>query len=103
MGKSLSGRASQFDQPFTGGLNKSVSTPASSFKSLSQLDDSKVKTGATLDLKVGYNVLHDRFGKGKVTKLEGQDADRKATIFFPHHGAKTVLLRFANLTIVDIE
>ncbi len=103
MGKSLSGRASQFDQPFTGGLNKSVSTPASSFKSLSQLDDSKVKTGATLDLKVGYNVLHDRFGKGKVTKLEGQDADRKATIFFPHHGAKTVLLRFANLTIVDID
>jgi DNA helicase-2/ATP-dependent DNA helicase PcrA len=56
-----------------------------------------------LDLKVGYNVLHDRFGKGKVTKLEGQDADRKATIFFPHHGAKTVLLRFANLTIVDMD
>jgi DNA helicase-2/ATP-dependent DNA helicase PcrA len=103
MGKSLSGRASQFDQPFTGGLNKSVSSPASSFKSLSQLDNSKVKTGATLDLKVGYNVLHDRFGKGKVTKLEGHDADKKATIFFPHHGSKTVLLRFANLTIVDID
>jgi DNA helicase II / ATP-dependent DNA helicase PcrA len=103
MGKSLSGRSSQFDQPFTGGLNKSVSSPASSFKSLSQLDNSKVKTGATLDLKVGYNVLHDRFGKGKVTKLEGQDADKKATIFFPHHGSKTVLLRFANLTIVDVD
>jgi DNA helicase-2/ATP-dependent DNA helicase PcrA len=103
MGKSLSGRASQFDQPFTGGLNRTNSSPASSFKSLSQLDNSKVKTGATLDLKVGYNVLHDRFGKGKVTKLEGQDADKKATIFFPHHGAKTVLLRFANLTIVDID
>jgi DNA helicase-2/ATP-dependent DNA helicase PcrA len=103
MGKSLSGRASQFDQPFTGGLNRTNSSPASSFKSLSQLDNSKVKTGATLDLKVGYNVLHDRFGKGKVTKLEGQDADKKATIFFPHHGSKTVLLRFANLTIVDID
>jgi DNA helicase II / ATP-dependent DNA helicase PcrA len=103
IGKSLSGRASQFDQPFTGGLNKTNSSPASSFKSLSQLDNSKVKTGATLDLKVGYNVLHDRFGKGKVTKLEGHDADKKATIFFPHHGSKTVLLRFANLTIVDVD
>jgi DNA helicase-2/ATP-dependent DNA helicase PcrA len=103
MGKSLNGRSSQFDEPFTGGLNKSTSSPMSAFKSLNEMDTSKTKTGASLDLKVGYNVLHDRFGKGKVTKLEGNDADKKATIFFPHHGAKTVLLRFANLTIVDID
>jgi DNA helicase-2/ATP-dependent DNA helicase PcrA len=53
------------------------------------------------DIKVGYNVEHDRFGKGKVTKLEGSGADKKATIFFPHHGSKTVLLRFANLKIIE--
>jgi DNA helicase-2/ATP-dependent DNA helicase PcrA len=47
--------------------------------------------------------MHDRFGKGKVTKLEGQGPDRKATIFFPHHGAKTVLLRFANLQVLPEE
>ena len=50
---------------------------------------------------VGNNVLHDRFGKGKVLKLEGQGADQKATIFFPQHGSKTVLLRFANLQILE--
>ena len=54
-------------------------------------------------IKVGSNVIHDRFGKGKVTKMEGSGADKKATIFFPHHGAKTVLLSFANLTILDEE
>ena len=50
---------------------------------------------------VGYNVEHDRFGRGKVIKLDGKDADKKATIFFPNHGSKTVLLRFANLKILD--
>jgi DNA helicase-2/ATP-dependent DNA helicase PcrA len=56
---------------------------------------------AAVDLKVGYNVEHERFGKGKVTKLEGAGVDRKATIFFPHAGAKTLLLRFAKLTILE--
>ena len=51
------------------------------------------------DLKVGYNVEHDRFGKGKVIQLDGDGPDKKATIFFPKHGSKTVLLRFANLKI----
>lgn len=88
-----------------GGLNRSLGSvsqrPAAevqNMKPVSQAAGGKVDTS---DLKVGYNVLHDRFGKGKVTKIEGQGADKKATIFFPHHGAKNILLRFANLTVVD--
>ena len=100
-GKSLSGRSMNYDQPFTGGLNKPVSSPGGSFKSINTVGNSPEKQGSTADLKVGYNVMHDRFGKGKVTKMEGEGADKKATIFFPHHGAKTVLLRFANLTVLD--
>ncbi len=50
---------------------------------------------------VGQNVSHERFGKGKITKLNGQGADQKAIIFFPNHGTKTVLLRFAKLTIIN--
>ena len=50
---------------------------------------------------VGNNVEHERFGKGKITQLEGSGADKKAIIFFPHHGSKTVLLRFANLKVID--
>jgi DNA helicase-2/ATP-dependent DNA helicase PcrA len=52
---------------------------------------------------VGQNVQHDRFGKGKITKLDGVGADQKATIFFPHHGIKNLLLRFANLQILEEE
>ena len=100
-GKSLSGRSMNYDQPFTGGLNKPVSSPGGSFKSINTVGNSPEKQGSTADVKVGYNVMHDRFGKGKVTKMEGEGADKKATIFFPHHGAKTVLLRFANLTVLD--
>jgi DNA helicase-2/ATP-dependent DNA helicase PcrA len=100
-GKSLSGRSMNYDQPFTGGLNKPVSSPGGSFKSINAVGNSPEKQGSTADLKVGYNVMHDRFGKGKVTKMEGEGPDKKATIFFPHHGAKTVLLRFANLTVLE--
>ena len=101
MGRSLSGRVSNFDEPFTGGLNRTTSPPSGSFKSLNEVSNSPEKSGSTADLKVGYNVLHDRFGKGKITRLEGEGADKKATIFFPHHGAKTVILRFANLTVIE--
>lgn len=101
MGRSLSGRVSNFDEPFTGGLNRTTAAPSGSFKSLNEVSNSPEKSGSTADLKVGYNVLHDRFGKGKITRLEGEGADKKATIFFPHHGAKTVILRFANLTVIE--
>jgi DNA helicase-2/ATP-dependent DNA helicase PcrA len=101
-GKSLGGRMGGFEERFTGGLNKRINTPPPSFKPMGQASTpSAPKSGSSADIKVGYNVMHDRFGKGKVTKLEGDGADKKATIFFPHHGAKTVLLRFANLTVLE--
>lgn len=91
-GRSLGG---SFERP--GGLNKPM--VAQNLTSISNLGAGSSKNDS--DIKVGYNVEHDRFGKGKVTKLEGQGGDKKATIFFPHHGAKTVLLRFANLKVVE--
>jgi DNA helicase-2/ATP-dependent DNA helicase PcrA len=53
-----------------------------------------------LDLKVGYNVIHERFGKGKVIGLEGTPPT-KATVFFPKAGSKQLLLKFAKLKVVD--
>ncbi|MEJ6777785.1 MAG: 3'-5' exonuclease [Crocinitomicaceae bacterium] len=100
-GRSLSGRASNFEQPHQGGLNRSFTS--TSLKPINKVSSKpKVKGSETLDLKVGYNVEHNRFGRGKITKLEGTDANRKATIFFPRHGAKTVLLRFADLNVTDL-
>lgn len=98
-GRSLMGGG--FERPFSGGLNRSLGTN-SPLKSLKDVSGNPGKeTSGSIDVMVGNNVEHDRFGKGKVTKIEGMGPDKKATIFFPHHGTKTVLLRFANLKIID--
>jgi DNA helicase-2/ATP-dependent DNA helicase PcrA len=56
---------------------------------------------ATADqLQVGTEVAHDKFGKGKVLKIEGNPSDLKATIFFPSAGQKQLLLKFAKLKLV---
>jgi DNA helicase-2/ATP-dependent DNA helicase PcrA len=99
-GRSLMGGS--YEKPFTGGLNKTLNTPPNNLRSLKDVQSKTSNSGAdSQDIKVGYNVEHDRFGKGKVTKIEGLGADKKATIFFPHHGTKTVLLRFANLKVTE--
>jgi len=99
-GRSLMGGG--FERTFTGGLNKNPEIQRPNLRSLNDLlGKSNSDNSNNPDIKVGYNVEHDRFGKGKVTKLEGSGADKKATIFFPHHGSKTVLLRFANLKIIE--
>jgi DNA helicase-2/ATP-dependent DNA helicase PcrA len=100
-GRSLNSRQTVIERQFSGGLNKPFSSR--SLKPIGSVSNSpsKQKSSGDQNLKVGFNVEHDRFGKGKVTKLEGEGADKKATIFFPHHGSKTVLLRFANLKILE--
>ncbi len=57
--------------------------------------------GATPSLVEGMTVEHERFGKGKVLKVEGNAPDLKATVFFPTIGQKQLLLRFAKLTVVE--
>lgn len=103
-GRSLNSGKDSFGRSFSGGLNRMPgSTPSTprNLKSMSELSSKGGSGDSNMDLKVGYNVEHDRFGKGKVTKLEGSGVDRKATIFFPHAGAKTLLLKFAKLTILE--
>ncbi|MBL8001231.1 MAG: UvrD-helicase domain-containing protein [Flavobacteriales bacterium] len=49
----------------------------------------------------GATVEHEKFGKGKVIKVEGRAPDLKATVFFPSAGQKQLLLRFAKLRVVE--
>lgn len=101
-GTSLTGRRQDFDRPFSGGLNKTFgSRSLKPIESVTGGSPAASHPAGDIDLKVGYNVEHDRFGKGKVIKLEGQGSDKKATIFFPNHGSKTVLLRFAKLRVLE--
>jgi DNA helicase-2/ATP-dependent DNA helicase PcrA len=101
-GKSLMQRGAVYNErPFTGGLNRKPGGNAPHLKPLSELTQDGKNTANHVHLKVGYNVQHDRFGKGKITALDGSGADQKATVFFPHHGSKTVLVRFAKLTVLN--
>ena len=97
MGRVLSMKG--FEGARTGGLNKMTSNP--NLRSLKDVSRNQKPNTGEKNIKVGFNVEHQTFGKGKVTHIEGMGADQKATIFFPHHGSKTVLLRFANLEILD--
>jgi len=54
-----------------------------------------------LNLAVGSFVEHVRFGKGRITKIEGVGADTKAEINFTNGGLKKLLLRFAKLKVIE--
>jgi len=54
-----------------------------------------------LNLEVGTLVEHVRFGKGRITQIEGVGADTKAEINFSNGGLKKLLLRFAKLKVIE--
>jgi len=51
-------------------------------------------------LQNGMEVIHQKFGKGKIVSIEGAGANRKATVQFAAYGQKQLLLKFARLKIV---
>lgn len=53
-----------------------------------------------LNLSEGQFIMHERFGRGKVLKIEGAGADKKAEINFDTTGVKKLLLRFARLKVI---
>lgn len=57
-------------------------------------------TKEVLELGVGQQVEHGRFGKGKVIGVTGAGQDRKAEILFEKSGVKKLLLRFAKLQLI---
>ncbi len=77
-----------FQRSSTGGKLKRVDPAAGTSKS-------------ELHLEEGTVVSHERFGKGKVVKLEGTAPNVKATVFFPEAGSKQLLLKFAKLTVIE--
>ncbi len=62
--------------------------------------DSSVNPSDLGNIQAGIKVKHGRFGKGKILKIEGEDANKKATVFFEGIGQKMLLLKFAKLEII---
>lgn len=59
------------------------------------------QAASSSDLQEGTQVHHERFGKGKITRIEGEAPNQKATVFFPSAGQKQLLLKFAKLQVVS--
>ncbi|MBT6007213.1 MAG: UvrD-helicase domain-containing protein, partial [Prolixibacteraceae bacterium] len=91
-------------------------TPLSSFKNrdpqnifgkklvkLKESENLKAKFQSDKPDKIqsGMMIEHQRFGKGKVLKIEGIAPNFKATIFFQNTGQKQLLLKFAKLKIIS--
>ena len=53
------------------------------------------------DIQSGMLVEHQRFGQGKVIRVEGDFPNLKATVFFQNVGQKQLLLKFAKLKIIS--
>ena len=68
--------------------------------SASGIGGASVSTSAGL-LKEGNRIEHQRFGVGKVVKLEGTGENAKATVEFVNSGSKQLLLKFAKFTIIQ--
>ena len=52
-------------------------------------------------IKVGQNVEHNRFGKGKVLEVSGSYPDMKTKISFDKYGDKILLLKYAKMKILS--
>lgn len=52
-------------------------------------------------LSVGQMIEHQRFGIGKVVKVEGTGDNCKATVEFRHAGVKQLLLKFARFKVIE--
>ncbi len=75
--------------------------PLTKKETLAQSQSAPFEGNDSAALQNGMEVEHQKFGRGKVIALEGQGANRKATVYFNGFGNKQLLLRFAKLKILD--
>ncbi|MFK8161259.1 MAG: ATP-dependent helicase [Lewinella sp.] len=68
-----------------------------------KVDPSTFKASLPGEIEVGQNVMHLKFGEGRVTKIDGGAGNRIATIHFSDlaQPEKRIMLRFAKLQILD--
>ena len=59
------------------------------------------KPSTVNSLSVGTHILHNRFGRGEILRLEGAGDNMKATVQFENVGTKQLLLKFAKFEVID--
>ena len=72
-----------------------------SSSSVALAGSSASKASSAGSLSEGCRIEHQRFGIGKVLKIEGTGENTKATVEFQNAGTKQLLLKFAKFTILS--
>ena len=67
----------------------------------SQQTDTTTTNTNSVGIMVGNIIEHERFGIGRVTKVEGTGENTKATVEFKNTGVKQLLLRFARFKVIE--
>ena len=76
-------------------LKKVFYKPNPNLKRLSR--NTPINANLKINFSEGENVSHEKFGTGKIVKIEGFGNDKKAIVKFKKFGEKNLLLRFAKL------
>ena len=79
-------------------FNPTVSNP--SVSSNSEISNEPFIPDDANTLQTGMDVLHEKFGEGKVVSIEGNGANKIASIFFSAYGVKKIMLKFAKVKIL---
>jgi len=68
-----------------------------------KMDPSKFKPNLPSEIEVGQQVMHLKFGEGRITKVDGGAGNRIATIHFSDlaQPEKRIMLKFAKLQVLD--
>ena len=67
-----------------------------------RVPDADFEPTPIMDLRVGQEIEHNRFGFGKILEITGAATDLKAKILFDDHGEKILLLKYAKIRIKNL-
>ena len=87
--------------PFSASFERQLSMASNGrFKPVSRVAPAASAVSQPVSLTEGETIEHQRFGIGKVIKIEGTGDNEKATVEFRNAGTKQLLLKFAKFRIV---
>jgi DNA helicase-2/ATP-dependent DNA helicase PcrA len=87
--------------PFSDSFSRQLQTASGGrFKPVRQMAAPQSPAAGSDDLMEGCMIEHQRFGIGRIVRLEGTGENRKATVDFKNAGTKQLLLKFARFTVI---
>ena len=91
-----------FKRLYQAKTGRQIMSPGSNFKSVNRAVPPRpmATDASTVGLREGCTIEHQRFGIGKVVRIEGKGENMKATVEFRNTGTKQLLLKFAKFMII---